>query len=95
MKVVPNVGRDAHAAREEVKILRAVCAHPFIVSLHYAFDDATHTHLALTYAGGGDLLQRLEASASGALAESTALLVFAQVKRLLLLSHLHLPAHPL
>ena len=80
LKSASRESNQAHRIRDEAKIMRAVGAHPYIVSLHYAFEDASHTHLVLSYAGGGDLLQRLEASSDGNLPEATAKLVFAQVR---------------
>ena len=66
----------AGQAAEESRILRAA-RHPFVVSLHYAFEDERHIHLVLTYAAGGDLLSRLEAH--GALPEATVRLCFAEI----------------
>ena len=76
LKVVRKRGRDTTRALEEVRILRRL-GHPYIVKLHYAFEDAESFYLALTYAGGGDLLNRIEKC--GAVAEPIARVAFAQV----------------
>ena len=34
--------------------------HPFIVSLHFAFQDVGHLYLVLDFVGGGDLFTLLE-----------------------------------
>ena len=68
----------------QVRILRSL-AHPYIVSLHYAFDDSSHMYLALTYAGGGDLLAMLEEV--GPFAEAVARHAFAEA--VAALCHLH------
>ena len=71
-------------ALEEGRLLRTLC-HPFIVSLHHAFDDNEFVVLALSYAGGGDLLGWLERE--GKLSVHASRVVLAEVT--LALSYLH------
>ena len=57
MKVIAkkDLGRKAvEGVVAENKILQSL-QHPFIVGLHYAFQDVAHFYLVLSYAGGGDL----------------------------------------
>jgi len=75
---------DVQQAAGEIRILSSV-QHPYIVSLCHAFDDATHMHLALTYAGGGDLLSYLEHA--GNIGEPVVRIAFAEI--VLALCHLH------
>ncbi|KAJ1631081.1 kinase-like domain-containing protein, partial [Pavlovales sp. CCMP2436] len=44
----------------ESEILQTV-RHPYIVSLHFAFQDQEHLYLVMDYAGGGDLFALIEA----------------------------------
>ena len=74
-----SVRKDHSSARrvaEESRILQML-RHPFIVGLHYAFEDDLRLHLVLSYAGGGDLLARLEQH--GPVAEPAARLCFAEI----------------
>ena len=87
MKMISKASLGSTRAVEQVieenKILQTL-RHPFIVGLHYAFQDTSHFFFVLTYAGGGDLLTFLELR--GQMVESTARLVTAEV--VLALQHL-------
>ena len=93
MKMISKTSLGSTRAVEQVieenKILQSL-RHPFIVGLHYAFQDTSHFFFVLTYAGGGDLLTFLESR--GSMVENTARLVTAEV--VLALQHLVRPAPP-
>ena len=81
LESIPKAGlvnSEAQRATEEQAILRAL-RHPFIVSLHYSFADLDALHLVLSFAGGGDLLMRLEGQRLGFLPEPTCRLCFAEI----------------
>ena len=78
----------ARILAEEEKLL-SMLRHPFIVSLHYAFGDLEYGYLALDYAGGGNLLNRLESEESGSLAQPTARITFAEIACALCYLHKH------
>ena len=60
LKACPKAGRsEVRRAMEERRILEQLC-HPFIVSLHYAFEDREYMYLALSFAGNGDLRSILD-----------------------------------
>lgn len=59
--------------------------HPFVVKLHYAFQDEQHLHMALDYMPGGDLYDRIEEE--GAIPLARVRLYGAEVS--LALAHLH------
>ena len=42
-----------------MRLLRAI-ESPYVVRLHGAFRDGIHVYLVMTYAGGGDLLHKLD-----------------------------------
>jgi hypothetical protein len=68
--------RDIQRAVVESTILQSL-VHSYIVSLHYAFADVDCMHLALSYAGGGNLASRIEAS--NGFCERVARLIFAEL----------------
>ena len=77
LKTVPKKGlKEIARAKEERRILQEL-SHPFIVSLHYAFEDGESMYLALSYAGNGDLLSHLDKN--GCVSETAARVTFAEV----------------
>ena len=84
LKAVRKNHLSARRVAEESRILQTL-RHPFIVGLHYAFEDEIRLYLVLSYAGGGDLLAQLERH--GRVAEPAARLCFAEVVSAL--SYLH------
>ncbi|KAI8824952.1 kinase-like domain-containing protein [Fimicolochytrium jonesii] len=77
-------GKDAEHTRNERSILEDV-RHPFIVTLHYAFQTASKLYLILGYASGGELFTYL--SKERMFAEDVACFYVAEL--LLALEHLH------
>ena len=65
---------DVERAAVESRILQEL-RHPFIVSLHYAFESPRCFYLAMTYASGGDLSRWVES-----LTAQTAQLVCMEVR---------------
>ena len=61
--------------------------HPFVVSLHCAFQTKQHLYLALDFCAGGDLAMYVRHAGKGGLPEPTAQFVSAEV--LLALEYLH------
>ena len=53
--------------------------HPFIVSLAHAFEDCETVYLAMSYAGGGDVLTRLEQCGGAGLAPRCAHTTFCEI----------------
>ena len=70
----------------EKQILEQI-SHPFIVKLHYAFQDASCLFLVLQFLGGGDLFTLIENMPERQLSESAARFYSAEV--VLALEHLH------
>ena len=71
--------------RSERSILEAINQHPFIVSLHYAFQDHAKLYLVLDYASGGELFTHL--AHARLFPEPTAAFYLAEL--VLALDHLH------
>ena len=71
--------------KSERTILEAITRHPFIVSLHYAFQDHAKLYLILEYASGGELFTHL--AEQGHFPEPTAAFYMAEL--VLALDHLH------
>jgi len=84
-KVTKEIEREinVHAVLER-DVLLAV-RHPFIVDLHYAFQEGGKVYLVLEYLAGGELFMQLQKERM--LMEDTALFYLAQV--LLAIEHLH------
>jgi serine/threonine protein kinase len=40
--------------------LLQMMSHPYVVSLHYSFQDAVNLYMVLDYAGGGDLFALID-----------------------------------
>ena len=62
--IVHRGGRAVDHAVTEKQVLQDMSmngGHPFIVSLHFAFQDVGHLYLVLDFVGGGDLYSLLEA----------------------------------
>ncbi|KAJ3176410.1 Ribosomal protein S6 kinase beta-2 [Geranomyces variabilis] len=78
-------GKDAEHTKNERGILEDVSNHPFIVSLHYAFQTNEKLYLILTYASGGELFTYL--AKEKMFAEPVACFYVAEL--LLALEHLH------
>ncbi|TPX62548.1 hypothetical protein PhCBS80983_g00294 [Powellomyces hirtus] len=78
-------GKDAEHTRNERGILEDVSNHPFIVSLHYAFQTDEKLYLILSYASGGELFTYL--AREKMFAEDVACFYIAEL--LLALEHLH------
>ncbi|KAJ3154964.1 Ribosomal protein S6 kinase beta-1 [Geranomyces michiganensis] len=78
-------GKDAEHTKNERGILEDVSNHPFIVSLHYAFQTNEKLYLILTYASGGELFTYL--AKEKMFAEPVACFYIAEL--LLALEHLH------
>ncbi|KAI9015150.1 kinase-like domain-containing protein [Gaertneriomyces semiglobifer] len=77
-------GKDAEHTRNERNILEEV-RHPFIVTLHYAFQTHAKLYLILSYASGGELFTYL--ATERMFSESVACFYIAEL--LLALEHLH------
>lgn len=76
---------EVEHTRTEALVLQSV-HHPFIVSMHFAFQSPEHLFFVMDYVDGGDLVKFWQASGC-AFAESRARFYAAQV--LLALAHLH------
>ena len=83
-KAALGTTRAVQRVVDENTILQTI-VHPYIVRLHYAFQDSSHFFLALDFLGGGDLFSHLQSR--GPLGEEGARLVLAQIT--LALEHLH------
>ena len=74
------------ALRERSVLVRlSLHPHPFVVMLHYAFQDTTNVYLAFDYVGGGDLFFLLRGMGRMPLAWST----FVGAEVCLALEHVH------
>ena len=85
-----NVGTSNHAALRGAQVERDVLTavrHPFVVTLHCAYQTNHHLYLALDYCGGGDLALHIRQSPNGRLEEAAACFVCAEL--LLALEALH------
>ena len=78
--------REVSAALKERTALAGL-QHPFVVSLHCAFQTKQHLYLALDFCAGGDLAMYVRHAGKGGLPEPTAQFVSAEV--LLALEYLH------
>ena len=78
--------REVSAALKERTALAGL-QHPFVVSLHCAFQTKQHLYLALDFCAGGDLAMYVRHAGKGGLPEPTAQFVSAEV--LLAVEYLH------
>ncbi|KOO34293.1 protein kinase 2 [Chrysochromulina tobinii] len=88
LKVVSKAALGSARAIQRVEqesVLLKQIVHPYIVRLHYAFEDHSHFYQALDFVGGGDLFSHLQVH--GPLATEAARLVLAQMTHAI--EHLH------
>ena len=88
LKVVSKAALGSARAIQRVElesVLLKQIVHPYIVRLHYAFEDHAHFYQALDFVGGGDLFSHLQVH--GPLATEVARLVLAQMAHAI--EHLH------
>lgn len=90
MKLVPKNLIKTENSLSSIKTERSILAqsnHPFIVKLHYAFQNSKFFAFVMDYVPGGSLANHMKSQPSGRLKESVARYYVAQV--LLALENLH------
>ena len=78
---------NAVLREKNIMSLPQVAEHPFIITLHYAFQSENRLHIVMDWAPGGDMLALIENSPLERFPEERARVVSAEI--ILALAHLH------